>query len=413
MNLFFTLNTALRSLKARKGRSFLTMLGILIGIATVILVMSVGAGAQSLIFNEINKVGSNLIGVMPGGGGEEGPPAALQGIIVTTLKYEDAIAMNNPRNMPYLIGVTAYAKGSATITYKNKKTDTFFNGTMAGYPNVEDVKIDIGQYFSKQDEKKIAKVTILGSAVKKELFGDENPLGKSIKIKRESFKVIGVLEKRGSAGFQNKDDQVFIPITTAQKILLGIHHISLIRAKVDNPRHIDASMEQAKELLRRRHNIKDPEDDDFTVLSQKKALSILNQVTYILTFFLVAIAAISLIVGGIGIMNIMLVNVTERTREIGLRKALGAKKRNILRQFLIEAIVITLFGGCLGIIFGSVMSASIALIVQYLGYNWTFSISSQSILLGVSVSSIVGLVFGYYPARKAAKLPAIEALRYE
>ena len=410
-----SIKTALKSLLLNKSRSFLTMLGIIIGVASVIVIISIGAGAQGLILSQIKSLGTNIIGVMPGNAGDKGPPSAMMGIIVTTLTYDDALSLLDKNKDPHVLAIVPYVKGIGTLKWHSNSYDTNLSGCTEGYLDVEGGKLSQGRFFNDEEVKNISRVVVLGSTVKKELFGDLNPLGQRIKIKNHSFEVIGVMEEKGTVAFQDYDDQVLIPIKTMQKLLLGINHISIIRLKIDNSNNIDKSIEDVRAILRDRHNIMDNsgKDDDFTVRSIAEALDMITMVTNALKFFLAAMAAISLLVGGIGIMNIMLVSVSERTREIGLRKAIGANNFNILMQFLEEAIVITLIGGFIGILIGFLISFLIYLIAIYLNYDWEFKVSLLSILLAVSVSTLIGLIFGIYPAKKASKLEPIEALRYE
>ena len=408
-----SLQLATRALRANKGRAFLTSLGITIGIASVIMVISIGTGAQSLILNQIKSVGSNLIGVLPGGQMEDGPPAALFGITITTLDLEDAEALADPANVPNVEAVSAYVKGTGTATYQGEAVDTFFNGVSNTYLDVENVGLASGRFFDEVEQRGMSRVAILGWTVAEELFNGVDPIGEDIKIQRESFQVIGILEERGMSGFQNRDDQVFVPVTVAQKLLLGIDHISLIRMKVDEQENLDRAMNDVILTLREQHGIRDEKDDDFTVSSTDMAINMLGSITNVLKFFLTAIAAVSLVIGGIGIMNIMFISVTERIKEIGLRKALGAKKRRILEQFLFEAVVVTLIGGVLGIIVGSGISIIVALAAQQMGYQWDLVISFGAISMAFIVSCLVGIGFGYYPAKKAAELNPIDALRHE
>jgi putative ABC transport system permease protein len=396
-----------------KMRAFLTMLGIIIGIAAVILVVSAGAGAQSLILNQIKSVGTDLISVLPGGSEEEGPPAAVMGIVITTLTYDDAKALvDNPR-LPHIVAVNPLVQGVVTFTWQSNKYDGNFMGVSHQFLEVEDYELVEGSWFTEVDEDSLATVAVLGSEVKKQLFGDSNAIGEKIKFSRKSFRVIGVMEERGVSGFVNYDTRVYVPVTTAQKLILGINHISLLRAKVDDERYIDQTVKDVEMVLRERHDITDPSQDDFTVSSSKQGLEIITNITDALTFFLAAIAGIALLVGGIGIMNTMLVAVKERIHEIGIRKAMGAKNRDILLQFLLESVFFTLFGGIIGIIVGAALATLVALVVRYLGYDWDLLVSLNSILIAFGVSVIIGLVFGVYPARKAAKLDPIAALRYE
>jgi len=413
MTLVQSFKGAIVNLASRKLRSFLTMLGMIIGIASVIIIMAVGASAQGLILNQIKSVGSNLISVMPGASDENGPPASVFGITVTTLNYGDAEAMAKKENAPHLTAVAAYVKGTATVTWEDKSTDLSFTGSTASYAEVEDAEVSRGRFFSIEEEKTISRVAVLGSQVAEDLFGNADPIDQTIKIRRESFRVIGVFKAKGSSAFQSPDTQVVIPLLTAQKLLLSIDHVAFIRGKVDDTANLDETLEDIKVLLRERHEIDRPVDDDFSVRSVQQALDVFTSVTDALKFFLAAIAAIALLVGGIGIMNIMLVSVNERIREIGLRKAVGARRGNILSQFLVETIVISLGGGLIGILVGGLIALLVALVAQYLGYQWDFIISISSILLASGVSIFIGLVFGVYPAYKAANLDPITALRYE
>jgi len=413
MTIRHALKNAVNNLTVNKTRTFLTLLGIVIGISSVIIIMSVGAGAQSLILNQIADVGSNLIGILPGGSDEEGPPASIMGITITTLKYDDIMELTKNSNVRNLAGVTAYVKGTGTISWKNRSVDANFTGTTSSYVDVESTEVENGRFISSDEEKTTARVVVLGSQVAKDLFGEEYLVGENVKIKRESFKVIGVMEERGVVGFENQDTQVFIPLVAAQKLLLGINHVSMARARVDSEENVDQAVEEIKMTLREAHGIDDSKQDDFTVRSANQALDILGTVTSALNYFLAAIAAISLIVGGVGIMNIMLVAVNERIKEIGLRKAVGAKAGDILTQFLVETVVIAFTGGMIGIIIGGAVSALISLVVNYLGFKWALIISPSSIILASSVSILVGLVFGIYPSQRAAKLDPIEALHYE
>jgi putative ABC transport system permease protein len=405
--------TASQALLLNKLRSFLTMLGIVIGVAAVIIIISVGAGAQSLILAQVKSLGTNLIGVLPGKSEETGPPASVMGIVITTLTYDDAMALADKNNTPYITSVVAYAKGVATVNWRDHSVDTNISGTTNGYLETENGEVEVGRFFNKDEEKSLVKIAVLGSQVKKDLFGESDAVGQKIKIKKEAFEVIGVMKKRGTVAFQNYDDQIFVPISTAQKLLLGVDHINLIRAKIDHEEHIDQAIADVKRVLRERHDITNPADDDFSVRSAAQALDVITQITNALKYFLAAIAALSLVVGGIGIMNIMLIAVTERTREIGLRKAIGATNKNILSQFLAEAISITLIGGILGMVLGVLISLFISTGAHLLSYEWDFIISPASIVLALSISFLVGLVFGTYPARRASHLDPIEALRYE
>lgn len=411
MNLKDTVKLSIMVMRANKARSFLTSLGIIIGIASVIIIISVGAGAQSLIVDQLGSYGSNLIGILPGASDENGPPPAALGVIITTLKYEDGLAIKN--EIDSVVALSSYNTGIGTITNNNRSVDSNFYGVSFDYPEVESADILMGRFFDETEEKGAPRVVVLGYKVWRDLFDNDNPVGKKIKIKKEFFQVIGVMKERGVSGFQNQDDLVLMPITSAQKIMLGVNHVSFIRAKIDNVDNIDSAQEQIKLLLRDRHNITDPENDDFSVRNTKDAIDALTGITNALKFFLAAIAGISLIVGGVGVMNIMLASVNQRIREVGLRRAVGAKKNHIRWQFIFETLAITVAGGVLGIVLGSVISALVAVVANYLGYEWSLIVSPLSIILGLATAVFVGLVFGLYPANKAANLDPIDALRYE
>ncbi len=405
---------AWNGLATNKGRSFLTMLGIIIGVASVIIIVSAGAGAQSLIYNQIKSLGSNLVAVLPGQGGDEGPPASVYGIVITTLTYDDAVAMKEgPNAIPHLSNMVAFAIGQGVVSYQGKQIAATYNGTQTNYGEVIERKLAGGRFFSAEEEKNLSKVVVLGYNVKQDLFGNADPVGEMIKINNEKFRVIGHFEYKGTVAFQNMDAQVYIPIRTAQKIMLGIDHVNRISGKVDDSKYVGQVMDEMRRTLRVRHRIKDPEDDDFTVVSTDQALAAISGVTDAVKFVLAAVAAISLLVGGVGIMNTMYVIVKERTREIGLRKAIGAKPAKIRNQFLIESIFITTCGGIIGILVGMGITALVAVVIRSMGYYWELSFSPESMISGFLVSFVIGVLFGYFPAKRAAGLPSIEALRYE
>ena len=398
-----------RVLLRNKTRSFLTSLGIIIGIASVIMIVSVGAGAQSLIANQIKGMGSNLIGILPGASEEGGPPASAMGVSITTLTYNDALELK--RQLPEVKAVAAYVRGVGTITYQNKSIDSTFMGVSDRYIKVEDTSVEFGSFFTKEELH--ARVVVLGSEAREDLFGDLDPINKRIKINKESFRVVGVMEERGSAGFENQDGHVFVPLETTQDNLLGVNHIGFMRLSLVEGTDSAFAIQEIRRVLRDQHDIENIEQEDFTVQSVDNALEALGSITDALNYFLAAVAAISLIVGSIGIMNIMLVAVTERTREIGLRKAVGAKASDISRQFLIETLVLSSFGGVIGIIIGISISWAVSLVARYLGYDWDFVVSIFSVVLSISFTLLVGLAAGWYPAKKAAALNPVEALTYE
>lgn len=401
---------SIKIFKANKTRSFLTMLGIIIGISSVIIIMAVGEGAQSLILDQINFLGADLISVMPGYTDETGPPAVAYGITVTTLKKDDVEAL---RKIPEVLAITGDVQSIATVQYENQKVDTNITGTMAELTQADFFELESGRFFDKSEEEGAAKVAVLGYDIWEELFDGAEAVGQKIKIKKETFRVIGVIEERGVQGFDNQDAQVYIPLETAQKLVFGINYLHSIGVKVRSEKDVPYVVSQIEDIMLEQHNIDKKEEADFTVYTTAQALESLTNITNALKFFLSAIAAISLLVGGVGIMNIMLVAINERTREIGLRKALGATPANIQKQFLIEAAIITMLGGILGIIFGALISGLVAIVANYLGYTWKFALTIWSILLGVSVSAGVGILFGWYPSKKASDLEPVKALHYE
>ena len=412
MNLLDIIRNSWNILGHNKIRSFLTMLGIIIGVMAVVVIMSVGAGAQSLILNQIKGLGSNLVGVLPGKSDDKGPPAMVFGILITTLTNDDGRALMNAGNS-HLVAETAYVRGAATARSNELSDDTTFVGVNASFPRVESISVSEGSFFSDEDERSANRVAVLGSEAAQNLFPNGNAVGQFIKLKQSSFQVVGVLAKRGTTAFQNQDDQIFVPLSTAQKILLGINYVNFIRVKVDSADNVDDAVNFIREIIRSRHQITNPDNDDFSVRSSNQGLDVLTSVTNVLRFFLAAIAALSLVVGGIGIMNIMLAAVEERTREIGLRKAVGATVKNITVQFLVETTMITFIGGVIGIILGVILSVIVASIATSQGYQWDLVIAPSSIILGCLVSISIGLIFGLSPARRASQLSPIETLRYE
>lgn len=409
--IFLSIKLAIRNLLAHKKQSFLTMLGVIIGVMSVISIMSIGEGAQSLILNQIKKMGTNLVGVVAGKSEEENsPPAIARGIIITSLKTKDAEMI---RSIPHVQYVTPIVFGTANTVSQSHEDSVSFNGVGHEMAITQDFDIKKGRFISLKDEKSNAKVVVLGQQIVKKFFPHVNPLGQQIKIKHEHFRVIGIFKEKGATLFLDNDNIIYMPVTTAQKLLLGIDYLHVIRLKVDETKNIAAVTNNIEKIVRRSHNIQDPKKDDFSVRTLASALDILESVTDALKLFLSAIAGISLIVGGIGIMNMMLITVTQRTREIGLRKAVGAKPKAIIIQFLIESSTITLLGGICGIIIGISFSTFIALLIQALGYDWTLIITPLSISVSLSISLIIGIVFGLYPAIKASRLHPIEALRYQ
>ncbi len=413
MNIIESVRLAWRGLAANKLRALLTMLGIVIGVGAVIALLSIGQGAQSAITEQIQGIGSNIIFVLPGSLTQGG--ASFGAGTLASLTLEDAEAIANPINCPDVLAVAPQINRTAQVIYRASNTTSTVVGTTPEFAMVRQAVASDGSFFSAQEYLSVARVAVLGAQLSKDLFDQESPIGQTIRINRVPFRVIGVLEERGGGGGgPTPDSSVFVPLTTAGARLFGSatargggQAVALINVSALSEARIDAAVDQIVELLRSRHRI-EYQDDDFTVTGQSDILGVLNQVTSILTVFLTAIAAISLLVGGIGIMNIMLVSVTERTREIGIRKAVGAKRQDILLQFLIEAMVLSIFGGLIGVGFGGAVAA----LVTATGIL-NAGLSLQAVALAVSFSLAVGLFFGLYPATRAASLNPIDALRYE
>lgn len=394
------------SLAGNKARSSLTILGIVIGIASVITMVSIGQGAQASIESSIQSIGSNLIIIYPGAGRNEGPVRSSRGS-AKTLTMEDAEAIKS--QITGLKGVAPEISGRYQITAKGENTNTQITGTTPAYTAVRNVKLAIGTFFNDQQAKSSAKVAILGPTTRDDLFGENaNPIGSTISINNVEFKVIGVTESKGGSGFNNPDDAIYIPILTAGHFLSGDDYLSSISVAAETQSTMDSIQEEITSLLLKRHKISATASADFNLMNQTDIISTASSITGTFTILLSSIAGISLLVGGIGIMNMMLTTVTERTREIGLRKAVGIKKIYINLQFLAEAVVLTFIGGGIGVVLGWLASLGAT---KFFSINTT--VSASSVLLAFGVSAAVGVIFGFYPARRASNLSPIKALRYE
>lgn len=406
--------TAWRGVMNAKVRSFLTMLGIVIGIGSVILLMSIGGSAEKLILNEVESVGSNLIFITPGAtkGSKFASPAALLGIIIKTLNERD---INDLRREPAFKYVTAEVRGQAKVVRGSNDSTVTFTGNGSEYFSIRNFDFARGGPFSESDVNSFNKVAVLGNKIAETLFPGEDPIGKTVRLKDTNFRVMGVLTEQGLGPFGiDEDNLVLVPVSVAQKLMLGIDYFNSVAIEVKDSYTTDFAKGRITSILRANHRITDPNKDDFTVQTQEDFIAILGNVTSVLTLFLTAVASISLVVGGIGIMNIMLVSVVERTREIGLRKALGARNKDIVLQFLIESMTLTLFGGLFGILGGVAISGLVYIIVRLnFQSGWVFALPLSGIAISLAVAVITGLVFGIYPARQAAKKNPIEALRYE
>lgn len=405
MNLSESFLTALDSLMANKLRSLLTMLGVIIGVAAVIALLSIGNGVSASITDEIQSFGTNLITITTDNQNSEGQPA---------LSLEDAEALDDPLNAPSLSAVSVAVQGNQEVVFGGRSSRTGVIGVTANYFEVNNLtEFQIGDTLTQEDVDNRARVAVLGSDIAQDLFEDRFPIGQSVRISGVSYEVVGVLAESGSQ-FSNSDSDVYIPLSTAhsrlysQRTRHGERAVSVITVQAVSEAETNAAVEQVTEILRRRHGIVYADDDDFNIFSQTDLLQTFSTVTATLTAFLGAIAGISLLVGGIGIMNIMLVSVTERTREIGIRKAIGALKRDILSQFLLESVLLSLLGGFLGIALGWSISVLAGRLIDLVTV-----VDLGTVALATGFAMGVGLVFGIYPAWRAASLRPIEALRYE
>lgn len=399
--------TAIEALRLQKTRTALAVLGIVIGIGAVIALVSIGQSAQKSVENQISSLGSNLLTISPGAQSSGGVRSASSR---TTLTYEDAQAIATDSSITTVNKISPELASRSQITYGKNNTNTQVIGATPTYLSVHNMTLQSGAFFSERDVTNQSKVAVVGPQVVSDLFGstDVNVIGKSIRVNRISFKIVGVTSAKGGTGFQNQDNMILVPLETAQKSLFGMNYLTAISIEAKDKDSITQTQDEVGYFLLTRHKISDAASADFTIISQSDITSAATSVTNTLATLLAGIAAISLLVGGIGIMNIMLVTVTERTREIGLRKALGAERNVIITQFLTEAVVLTLLGGIIGMIIGILLSYIVSHFMSL-----PFTISFGSIILAIGVSGLIGVVFGWFPAQKAAKLSPIEALRYE
>ena len=395
------------ALLANKSRSGLTILGIVIGIASVIAMIAIGQGAQSSIQSSIQSLGSNLVLVMPGSQRNIGAGVSQGRGSAQTLTLADAEAIKS--QISTVKDVAPDLSGRYQVKAKGNNSNTSIDGVTPAYATIRNVEVASGSFINAQNLSSRSKVAVLGPTTRDDLFGtDADAVGQTIKIKNIEFKVIGVAKAKGGTGFSNQDDMIFIPLSTAQQFLSGSDKVGTISVQANNQAAMTGIEEQITQLLLKRHNITSASAADFSIMNQTDIIATASSVASTFTILLGSVAAISLLVGGIGIMNMMLTTVTERTREIGLRKAIGAKRRDINAQFIVEAVMLTFVGGVLGIILGILIAWGTK---QFAGISTT--VSFFSIVLAFGVSALIGIVFGYYPAKRASRLNPIEALRYE
>ncbi len=411
-----SIKLAVKSIESNKGRTVLSILGIIIGVASVILILTFGLGMKSYVVGEIEAFGTNVISVKP-----KVPQAKMASVqnlrgaifgLVTTLKVDDIEYV--AKEAHNISGWYAVNMGQAVASYgSTTKRATLFATTSGVFDVDPETKIADGRAFSDLEDKSLAQEVVLGSAIKNELFADENPLGKEIRLGGQNYRVIGVLQERGSTGFFNFDDLIYVPLRTYQKKIAGIDYTQGGVFALKDTSQTDATIAEVNSIMDDRHKITDPSKEDFTTTSISEATGILDQVFLIINLLLVGLTSISLLVAGVGIMNVMYVSVTERTFEIGLRKAVGAKQSYILKQFLLEAIMITVLGGIVGVILSAGVAYVATIYAAKAGFAIVFNLSWSVVGAGLGFAAITGLIFGYYPARKASQLSPMEALRKE
>ncbi len=414
MSLKHTLKIAISGITSHKSRSALTVLGIVIGITGIMLMVSIGSGAENLILGEIGGLGTETIVIRPGR--EPKGPSDIGGtLFADSLRLKDLELLKKKSNVPEMVDIMPVLLVPGSASYKSETySPQIIGASIEFFAEAFDLYPESGSFFDENAIREKASVAVIGSKVKEKLFGLSDAVGESITLKGKKFRVQAVLPPKGQVSFLNFDEIVLIPYSTAQTYLLGIDHYHEIILKASSPEAVEGTVKDIEFTLRESHNITDPSKDDFFIVTQQAAIKQIQTIIGALTTFLSSVVAIALVVAGIGVMNIMLVSVTERTREIGLRKALGATNKDILNQFLLEAIMLTGIGGFIGIMLGSLFGYIAAIILtNYANLNWVFVFPTGAAILGLIVSALVGLVFGIYPARQASKKSPIEALRYE
>jgi putative ABC transport system permease protein len=399
------IKVATQSILKNKLRMFLTMLGIMIGVAAVIVMVAIGSGARSTIQKQVGNLGTNMIFIMPGASGAGG---VSQGAgTFNRLTMQDAEKLKRESSLLSAVSPVTFTGTQAISPQGNWRTRV--NGVSTDFQTIRDWPVSSGVFFSESDQRAMRKVAVLGDTVAKNLYPGTDPVGQQIQLRDVPFKIIGVLAVKGQQfGGQDQDDVVIVPYTTAQARLNNNVRIGMILANTSSPQDIPAAMEEMRTIMRETHRIADGEDDDFTIRNQDELAQVAQGTTKVMSALLAAVASISLLVGGIGIMNIMLVSVTERTREIGIRMAIGARSSDVLTQFLIESVVLSIFGGLIGIVLGFIAAAVLGRIT-----GWSTITPPGAVLMAVGFSAAVGVFFGFYPARQAASLNPIQALRYE
>ncbi len=403
-SLLTAMRMAARGLSANKLRAFLTMLGVIIGVGAVIIAIAIGEGSRAAVAESIQRLGTNVLSVIPGS--QRRGAISFGGGSRTTLKLEDADAIL--KECPSVGRVSPQVNQSAQVKYEAKNNNVTVNGTGRDYPLISNHPLKTGRYFSNDDLVSRRRVVVLGSSTAKDLFDTASPIGKTVRVAGQTFEVIGLLKAKGGQGFQNPDDAVYIPVTTAMRRLFGLKNVRTITCQAKTFGLMTRAQNEIEALIRQRHKLTGETPSDFVIFNQASLAETQNAQQDTFSSLITCLAIVSLVVGGIGIMNIMLVSVTERTREIGIRKAIGARRGDILAQFLLEALFLSLVGGLIGVVFGYVGSSIVGS-----ANGWRVVIQPTTVFLAFSFSAVVGVFFGFYPALKASRLRPIEALRYE
>lgn len=411
--IFIQIKSAFSSLMRQRSRTTLTIIAVAIGIASLITMIAAGNGLKAMVLKELEAYGSDMINIevrVPGKGATGSSTSFATGTTITTFKNSDAEKIGKVDNVELLY---TYITGQEIIKYQGEAKSTMIFGYGANAPLIEKIPIDVGRFYNVDEEESISSVIVLGSKIKDDLFGDDDAIDKTVYVRGKPFKVVGVLKERGATFGMNMDSIVYIPTLTMQKKLLGTDYIIGLSVKVNDVNKINETKDELTILMRELHNINSPDEDDFEVMTMADAQTMVGTVLSAITMLLAVIAAVSLVVGGVGITNIMYVSVIERTFEVGLRRAVGAKKNDILWQFLLEASILTFLGGLLGVIIGMGVSFLIYYVAVSFGLDWTYAVSPFSIILSLLFSAIIGMFFGVYPAQKAANMDPINALRQE
>jgi len=411
--IFAKIESAFISLMRQKSRTILTIIAVAIGIASLIIMIAAGNGLKSMVLQELEAYGSDAINIevrVPGKGAAGSSTSFASGTIITTFKNKDVEEIKKVDNVEFLY---TYVTGQEIIKYQGVAKSTIIFGYGANAPLVEKIPVESGKFYSVDEEESASSVIVLGSQIKDDLFADDDAVNKIIYVRGKPFKVVGVLKERGATFGMSMDSMVYIPTLTVQKKLLGTDYIMGLSVKVKNADKINQTKDELLALMRELHDIDNPDEDDFEVMTMADAQTMVGTVLSAITMLLAVIAMVSLVVGGVGITNIMYVSVIERTFEIGLRMAVGAKKKDILWQFLLEASILTFLGGLLGVIIGAGISFLIYYIAISFGINWSYEVSLFSVILSLLFSALIGMFFGVYPAQKAANMDPISALRQE